>query len=86
LHEESAPQFGTFNKAAIRDPKEQPAMYQVMGPEAKKVGLASKRGKPNSCYERPDYEGIMGRTGEQTLKYATIRAISAQPGKPAYQR
>jgi hypothetical protein len=32
--------------------------------------------------ERPDYEGIVGRTGEQTLKIATIRAISRNPTRP----
>jgi hypothetical protein len=35
--------------------------------------------------DRPDYEGIVGRSAEQTQKLASLRAISRNPARPVVE-
>lgn len=74
---------GQFNNAAIRDPRARPEMYAASwSQEAKAKWQGIEEWQLSFMDERPDYEGIVGRTAEQTLKYATIRAISRNPTRP----
>jgi hypothetical protein len=79
----AAPKMGQFNNAAIRDPKSQPEMYAAgWSSEAKAKWKGIEEWQLSFMDERPEFEGIVGRTAEQTLKYATIRAISREPTTP----
>jgi hypothetical protein len=84
LHEETAPKVGaSFNGAAYRDSKQRPGMFKLFwSKEAKERWLGIEQWQLDFLDERNDYEGIMGRTAEQTLKYAMLRAISRNPTKP----
>lgn len=80
---DTAPVFGQFNNAAIRDPKSMPEMYQAgWTPEAKKRWQWIEQWQLDTMEERPESEGFVGRTAEQTLKIATLRACSRNATRP----
>lgn len=79
----AAPKAGNLAGAADRDPKRKPILHPAKWGEG-----ARERWKDIEVWqldlmdEKPEQEGIVGRAAEQTIKIATIRAISMAPADP----
>jgi hypothetical protein len=82
----AAPVKGNLAITASRDAKQKPSMHLcVWGEDAEDRWKQYEQWQIDYMFERPEYEGIVGRTAEQTLKIATIRAISRDPGNPVVE-
>jgi hypothetical protein len=80
---DAAPDLGKFNGAAVRDASSKPSMHKcTWGDGARKRWNEIVTWQRDFIDENPEYEGVVGRTGEQTIKLATIRAISRDSRRP----
>lgn len=78
-----APSKGNLAAAAVRDAKQKPIMHMcAWGNGAEDRWKAYEQWQLDYMLDKPEYEGIVGRTAEQTLKIATVRAIGRNPGRP----
>lgn len=79
----AAPTKGNLAVAAARDAKQKPTMHMCeWGPGAESRWKEYEQWQIDYMFDKPEYEGIVGRTAEQTLKIATVRAIGRSPAKP----
>jgi hypothetical protein len=79
----AAPSKGNLAAAAVRDAKQKPTMHLcAWGNGAEERWKAYEQWQLDYMLDKPEYEGIVGRTAEQTLKIATVRAIGRNPGRP----
>ena len=82
----AAPAKGNLSNVAVRDSKQKPIMHQCEWGEG-----AAKRWKEIEAWQleymadKPEYEGVVGRSAEQTLKIATVRAISRIANRPVVE-
>lgn len=82
----AAPSKGNLSAAAVRDAKQKPTMHMcVWGVGAEEQWKRYEQWQIDYMLDKPEYEGIVGRTAEQTLKIATVRAIGRNPGKPVVE-
>lgn len=71
------------NLAGIRDPRTKPHLHAATwGEGAIKKWKAIEQWQLEQQDEKPEYEGIVGRCAEQTIKIATIKAISRDAVAP----
>jgi len=79
----AAPSKGNLAATASRDSKQKPIMHQCeWGEGAEQRWKEYEQWQIDYMFDKPEYEGIVGRTAEQTLKIATVRAIGRNPSKP----
>jgi hypothetical protein len=79
-----APQKG--NLASIRDSKQKPTLHTCeWGEGAHARWLQIEKWQQDFMDDKPDYEGIVGRSAEQTQKLASLRAISRNPARPVVE-
>ena len=82
----AAPSKGNLANVAVRDSKQKPVLHQcAWGVGAKERWSDYEKWQLDYMLEKPEYEGIVGRTAEQTLKIATVRAIARSPSKPVIE-
>lgn len=82
----AAPKKGNLANTAVRDAKQKPVLHQCQwGEGAYQCWLGYEKWQLDYMLEHPDREGIVGRTAEQTLKIATVRAVSRNPTTPTVE-
>lgn len=82
----SFPLESKLNAVAYRDSKQKPKLHRCeWGEGAKQRWKDYEQWQLDYMADKPEYEGIVGRTAEQTLKIASIRAIGRNPGKPVVE-
>lgn len=82
----AAPTTGNVAAVAVRDSKQMPKMHECewgIGAHARWKWIEDWQ--LEFMIEKPDYEGIVGRTAEQTLKIATIRALGRDAARPVVE-
>lgn len=74
------------NLASIRDSKQKPVLHTCeWGNGAHARWLQIEDWQQTFMEDKPEYEGIVGRSAEQTQKLATLRAISRNPSRPVVE-
>lgn len=82
----AAPAKGNLAAAASRDAKQKPTLHVCdWGIGAEDRWKEYEQWQIDYMFDKPEYEGIVGRTAEQTLKIATVRAIGRNPAKPVVE-
>lgn len=82
-HYDSTPAKGNLKSVSSRDAKQKPILHECeWGLGAKARWKEIESWQIEYMLDKPEYEGIVGRTAEQTCKIATIRAIGRDPVKP----
>lgn len=82
----AVPTKGNLAVAAVRDAKQKPVMHQcAWGVGAEERWKEYEQWQIDYMFDKPEYEGIVGRTAEQTLKIATIRACGRDPANPVVE-
>lgn len=80
---EAAPTKGNLKSVSSRDAKQKPVLHECeWGLGAKAKWKEYEAWQLEYMLDKPEYEGIVGRTAEQTLKIATIRAIGRDASNP----
>jgi hypothetical protein len=81
-----APSKGNMAAVAVRDAKQKPPLHTCeWGNGALSRWRQIEEWQLSFMEEKPEYEGIVGRTAEQTQKLATLRAISRNPARPVVE-
>ena len=82
----AVPTKGNLAAAAVRDAKQKPIMHQcAWGVGAEERWKEYEQWQIDYMFDKPEYEGIVGRTAEQTLKIATIRSLGRDPANPVVE-
>lgn len=80
------PSKGNLAVVQSRDSKAKPPLYPCeWGDGAKLKWKEYEQWQLDYMADKPEYEGIVGRTAEQTLKIATVRAIGREPSNPVVE-